>query len=412
MSDQGKEKNPPLFDEALVAGLILEWQATGEERTFNEILEACESTINWMLWRFGFRTDNADRADTRQKACIKLFKILLLYDPVRGRAFSFINNALQRFFISEFNNAAPRRQKEAQLFVEDIDIERIRVESETEPPDREKLKEIARRIHGLKTPRRKPAEREIQRWIVRVLLETDFRPRRHEVAETLRKVFRLSPERSRFLYDLTLVSVRRELLAERALAALNLATLTSKGEKALLRYRDRLSPPEFARLVFLMRGLSPDLIEEFSLEEILHGFRKERLLFAYWSRGDYKPSPEARAKMRAAKLGLKHSRETRRRMSAALRGRLRGALPPEHRAKISAAKIGHEVSAKTRARMSAANRGRTISAEHKAKISAANRGRTFSPEHRAKLSAASRAAFERKHRPFASGEPRFDFSLN
>jgi group I intron endonuclease len=98
-------------------------------------------------------------------------------------------------------------------------------------------------------------------------------------------------------------------------------------------------------------------------------------------------------------LGVKHSPEARARMSAAKAGRgsayveaaaaaHRGKhLSPEHRAKLSAAQVGKEVSAETRARMSVAQAGRVISPEARVKIGAASLGRRPSLESRAKMSA-------------------------
>ena len=57
---------------------------------------------------------------------------------------------------------------------------------------------------------------------------------------------------------------------------------------------------------------------------------------------------------------------------------------------------GHKVSPEARAKMSAARKGRPLSAEHKAKIAAGNRGKKMSPEAIAKTAAFWRG---RKHSP-------------
>jgi group I intron endonuclease len=86
-------------------------------------------------------------------------------------------------------------------------------------------------------------------------------------------------------------------------------------------------------------------------------------------------------------LGVKHSDETRAKVSAALRGRI---VSPETRAKRSAARRGRIASFETRAKIGAANRGHIASPETRAKMSAAHRGHTMSSEIRAKLSTANR----------------------
>ena len=84
-------------------------------------------------------------------------------------------------------------------------------------------------------------------------------------------------------------------------------------------------------------------------------------------------------------LGIKHSDETRARMSAVQMGRVHS---DESRANQSAAQMGHGFSDEARANMSAAQKGRTISDEHRAKLSVAARGRVHSDESRAKISEA------------------------
>ncbi len=108
--------------------------------------------------------------------------------------------------------------------------------------------------------------------------------------------------------------------------------------------------------------------------------------------------------------GLRHSEETKAKMSAANKGKK---LPPrseETKAKISAAGRGRAQSQEARDRRSAALKGRIFSEEHKTKIRQAREGqpgrsqseetkakirttlknRVFSEEHRAKISAAKK----------------------
>lgn len=77
-------------------------------------------------------------------------------------------------------------------------------------------------------------------------------------------------------------------------------------------------------------------------------------------------SEQWRERQRRAREGLRHSLETRAKMSAA---RLGHEVSDETRAKISAAKKGHPTSAETREKMSLRKKGIPLSAEHRAKIS-------------------------------------------
>lgn len=129
-----------------------------------------------------------------------------------------------------------------------------------------------------------------------------------------------------------------------------------------------------------------------------------------------KHSAESKAKMSSAQRGRKmppKSAETLEKMAAAQRGKI---ASEETRKKLSLVHLGRKRSETTRARMSAAFKLRVLSAESRAKISAtltgrtgakrsdvtreriseALKGRTFSESHRAKI---SQAAKERMSRP-------------
>lgn len=89
-----------------------------------------------------------------------------------------------------------------------------------------------------------------------------------------------------------------------------------------------------------------------------------------------KLSSEHRAKVSASlignkrTLGYKASPETRAKMSATRRGKLRGQMSAETRLKISIAKIGKIRSAESRAKQSLSTRGKPKSPEHREKLAA------------------------------------------
>lgn len=96
------------------------------------------------------------------------------------------------------------------------------------------------------------------------------------------------------------------------------------------------------------------------------------------SRKGLRNSPEHRAKVSAANLGIK-----------------RGPRRPETAARISAAQIGKRSSAASCERMSKSHLGIKLSPEHCAAISRATTGRRLTAEHRANVSAGRRRRFAR-----------------
>ena len=122
------------------------------------------------------------------------------------------------------------------------------------------------------------------------------------------------------------------------------------------------------------------------------------------ARKGMRPSPETLAKLSAMRKGTKRSEETRAKMSAAAKGKPKS---EEHKANISLANkgrpgtwVGRRHSEEAKAKMSAVHKGKALSEEHKAQISERMKGKQHSlgvhpsVETRAKLSA---AGLGRKH---------------
>lgn len=109
-------------------------------------------------------------------------------------------------------------------------------------------------------------------------------------------------------------------------------------------------------------------------------------------------------------LGVKHTDETKAKISAALKGRKVSAatvarlieynktrvLSPESRRKFSDVQKGKKLSDETKAKISEANKGKFVSEETRAKIAESNRRRTVSEETRLKMSESIKQTWERK----------------
>lgn len=112
-------------------------------------------------------------------------------------------------------------------------------------------------------------------------------------------------------------------------------------------------------------------------------------------------SEETRAKMSLAQTGRRHSEDSKRKRSLALKGRRTAPLPPETKAKLSKALIGRKKTPETKAKMSSGQMGNSnalgkpFTEEHKRKISAALTGRerpAFSDEWKARLAESRRGS--------------------
>ena len=84
--------------------------------------------------------------------------------------------------------------------------------------------------------------------------------RRHEVSDAAMKVYGLTNRRSRQLYDLTLLEIRRLLYTETKHSPVPRARLARSKSAWLVRYTNFCTAEEFAKLITLMHGLPPSLV--------------------------------------------------------------------------------------------------------------------------------------------------------
>jgi len=85
--------------------------------------------------------------------------------------------------------------------------------------------------------------------------------------------------------------------------------------------------------------------------------------------------------------GYKHTEETKRKMSKALKGRV---ISEQQKRKVSEVHKGKIVSKETRCKMSEAHKGKKFSEEHKRKMSEVQKGKKHSEETKQKISEAGK----------------------
>ncbi len=111
-----------------------------------------------------------------------------------------------------------------------------------------------------------------------------------------------------------------------------------------------------------------------------------------------------------SQLGMKHSEQTRAKMSAAGRGKKK---TPEHQARINESLTGRQLSEQCKQLLSASRKGSKHSEQTRMKMSESRKGKTASPEARAKISAALKArhAAYRAAGVTISGRPLMGYAL-
>ena len=264
------------FSETEALRLFKSWKKEEDLSSLNSLLKLCIPIVERVISRRG-----TTRFETTEElisfVLLRLSRSLVrLYDPAKGRLFTFVTKSTESALI----DAVRRKRRETSRLqpLDDLLLNSLSVNGQEHG---QALDDIRYRVLHVKTLSVCPFERDAQRWLVKNLLESNFVFRRHQAADAMTIVYGITPERSRKLYDITLLSIRRELIDERKLKPVRSEELIGTRAKALLRYRGRLSALQFSRLVFLMQNLAPAIIEtgEFTLEEILYGSRAETALF-------------------------------------------------------------------------------------------------------------------------------------
>lgn len=103
-----------------------------------------------------------------------------------------------------------------------------------------------------------------------------------------------------------------------------------------------------------------------------------------------KHSEETKLKISKAHRGRKHSEESRRNMSAAHLGEKKAPRSEEHQWKLNEARRGKKHSEESKRKMSEAHKGNPLSSEHRKRMSEAQKGRVVSEETRRKIAEALR----------------------
>jgi hypothetical protein len=73
-------------------------------------------------------------------------------------------------------------------------------------------------------------------------------------------VYSIDYARSRQLFDLTTISIRRELIDERRVRSVHPLDLRCTKSEALIRYAGYLSADEFSRLTALFKDVAPSVV--------------------------------------------------------------------------------------------------------------------------------------------------------
>src|SRR5260221_1766593 len=267
---------PRLFCEEQIKAMVLEWQSDQRTELLNEILLRTQPLITGVLLSRSKHTEDFDELLNTLR--IRIWKKLPKYDSTQGRIFSYFTLVCHQAVDELW---AKRRLYQERYMPTSVEVlDHPKHSSAPEVRRTEVLDDLHWRIFRVQTVCTDEHELQAQRWLVKGLLDAEFKLYRHEAADAMTVVFGISPARARQIHDGTLLEIRRELLPITEIPRITTTDLCGTRQYALGKYANRLEPPEFSKLVFLMRNLAPAIIPKHErIDLILDGFPGARRLF-------------------------------------------------------------------------------------------------------------------------------------
>jgi hypothetical protein len=242
------------FNAAQARQWIESFNKTGNVESLNRLLKHVEPLAKSILeYRCTTKHELLDELLSRIR--IKLWRSLRLYDPAKGSAFSFVAKVISSTSASAVCEAWHRADRLCQF---DETTESVAVSDALKSA--EAVDDLIAKVRQVKTPCTDSYELAAQRWLVNSFIDCEFHIRRHEAADAMTEVFGIDYTRSRWLFDTSLVAVRRELIGTRRLMPINPVSLVKTRSAGLIRFARFLSSEEFTRLAVLLRDVPPNVI--------------------------------------------------------------------------------------------------------------------------------------------------------
>jgi hypothetical protein len=271
-------KPKQIFDEEVIKALVLDWQEDHSETTFEKILELIDGMVHAIVYTRGIHRYE-DMDEIMQKLRIKIWRVLDKFDIERGMVEGgsihnfltiVVHNTLGHIN-TELINRANRFCSTESLNGEMSILDRTPApETDMSPTD-----DVTYRLMQVRTTPHDEKEREAQRWLVKSFIDAGFLIRRYEAANAMTKVYGIPGDRSRQLYDETLVEIRRQVIG--CIKIPKAGKMRGTRQKPLAPLRKSMSEERFDKLVFLMRGIAPSV--RLCTLEIIDGYRLSRPLF-------------------------------------------------------------------------------------------------------------------------------------
>ena len=287
------------FDNAGLEKLIATHQ-NGDPSALGAIVEQVQERARTLI-RFHHTTKYQPEDALLSDINFRLVRNVGKFDSARGSAFTFVSALIW----NTLRTVVTRSRVTAARHVELNEAATEKLITGPGTMEREVLEDVAIRLRrGMKTTLSEEAELATMRWYVDSFVGGAFEIARHKCANAAMLAFGLTHDRSRELYDLCLLEIRRLTYDELPpRKPVHPAQLSHSRGRWMMRLAPLMSPEEFTRFVYLARDLSPfvlfmiapevrsrrqdrnPVISRKNVEWVLHGHPEARPLFGPKTRG-------------------------------------------------------------------------------------------------------------------------------
>lgn len=241
-------------DNGQIEFLIAQYQKNRDVESLSSIIELTQSRALTLI-RFYRTTRYRSRDELLSDVNFKLMRAVSKFNPEKGSAFTFVSQVIKNVLCTSVSN----RRKDLHRYKRLSKVVLNGLHTNGEVESKHAVDDLRSRVKSsVKTTIEDANERDVQRWFVTSFCDERFSECRHQCANAAMAVYGVNHFRSRELYDLTMLEVRRVLyddLQQRAQIAPG--RLFGTRSSWLSRYASLMNPTEFTKFVALMRDLSP-----------------------------------------------------------------------------------------------------------------------------------------------------------
>ena len=244
-------------DNGRIESLIAEYQSTGDIRTLASIIDLTQDRALTLI-RFHKTTRYRREDELLSDVNLKLLKAIGKFNPAKGSAFSFLSHVI----FTTLRTCVTTARKHSSQYVEFDEAAASKLITNGETQSRDAIDDLAYRIRfGVKSTVTDPGEADMQRWYVDSFIDGAFELRRHQCANAAMAVYGVSHSRSRELYDLTMLELRRILYDDlKRRQPIAPGRLLGSRLAWMARYANLMNSDEVTKFVTLMRNLAPYLL--------------------------------------------------------------------------------------------------------------------------------------------------------